>query len=126
MVGDTRGDEEPPGGEGLAVLEVDGEAGVDSADDAIDERNAVAGDLGATGGEELAGRHTVARQVALHVGGRGVAGGAGVDDGDPTSGSPEDESGGQACGATADDHHVVGLGFHVHHLGGDSAPIWCR
>ena len=68
---------------------------------------AVAGDLGAAGGEQLGGREAVGAEEALHVGGRGVARLAGVDDGDAAAGAGQHQGGGQAGGASADDHDVV-------------------
>ena len=48
------------------------------------------------------------------MGGGRVARLPGVDDGDPASGPGEDERGGQAGGAAADDHYVVFV--HVHEV----------
>ena len=43
----------------------------------------------------------------MHVGGRGVAWRAGVDHEDVAAGAGEDQGGGQAGGASADDRDVV-------------------
>ena len=48
-------------------------------DGAVDDVAAVAADLVAAGGQQLGGWHAVAGEVAVHVGGRGVARRAGVD-----------------------------------------------
>ena len=86
---------------------------VDLDDPVVDELDAVAADLGPPGGEQLGGRHPVARQEALHVRGGRVARRAGVDDGDPAPRPAEHERRAQPGGAAADHHHVVGLGFHA-------------
>ena len=77
-----------------------------SSDAVVDDLDAVAGDLGPAGGEQLGWRHPVAGQEPLHVGGRGVAWRAGVDHGDPASRPSEHQGGAQAGGSAADDHHV--------------------
>ena len=68
---------------------------------------AVAAHLVAAGGQQLGGRHPVAGQEALHVGGGGVAGLAGVHHQDPAAGPGQDQGRGQAGGAATDHHHVV-------------------
>ena len=76
-------------------------------DDAVDDVAAVAADLVAARGQQLGGWHAVAGEVAVHVGGRGVAWRARVDHEDVAAGAGEDQGGGQACGASADDRDVV-------------------
>ena len=79
----------------------------DAGDGAGHQVAAVAGDLGAAGGQQLGGRQAVASQEAVHVGGRGVARLPGIDHGDLPPGPGQDQGGGQAGGAAADDHDVV-------------------
>ena len=73
----------------------------------LDQVAAVVRDLRAPGSHQLARRHAVARQEALHVGGRRVARLAAVDDGDPAPGPGQDQGRGQSGGAAADHDDVV-------------------
>ena len=76
-------------------------------DGAADDVAAVAVHLVAAGGQQLGGWDTVAGEVAVQVGGRGVARRTGVHHEDPAAGPGEDQRCGQARSAAADDHHVV-------------------
>jgi hypothetical protein len=67
----------------------------------------VAGDLVSAGGQQRGRWEPVGTEEALHVGRWGVARLAGVDHGDPAAGAGQDQGGGQAGGAPADDHYVV-------------------
>ena len=71
-----------------------GAVGHQVGDDAVDDVAAVAADLVASRGQQLGGWHAVAGEVAVHVGGRGVAWRARVDHEDGAAGPCEDESGG--------------------------------
>ena len=73
LVADPGGNDDAAGRQHFAVAAVDGEAGVDASDDVIDDLDAVAGDLVSTGREQLGRWHPVVGQVAVHVGGRGIA-----------------------------------------------------
>ncbi len=74
---------------------------------AVDDLDAVGGDLVPTGGQQLRGRHPVAGQEAVHVRRGRVAGSAGVDDGDPAPGTAQHQCCAQACSSATDDHYVV-------------------
>ncbi len=76
-------------------------------DGAVDDVAAVAVHLAAAGGQQLAGWDAVAGEVAVHVGGGGVARRTGVHHQDLAAGAGEDQGCGQARGASADDHYVV-------------------
>ena len=73
----------------------------------LDQVPAVAGHLVAAGRQQLRGRHAVAGQESLHVGGGCVAGLARVDHHDRAAGAGQDQGGGQAGGAAADHCYVV-------------------
>jgi hypothetical protein len=97
----------------LAGAAVDGDAGVDAHDGVVDDLDAVAADLAATGGEQRGRWHPVAGEVAVHVAGGGVARRPGVDHCDSAPGTSEDEGGGQAGGSATNDHDVIGLRVHA-------------
>ncbi len=76
-------------------------------DVALDDFAAVTPHLAAAGGQQLVRRKAVARKVAVHVGGRGVARRTGVHHENVAAGAGKDQGCGQACGASADDQYVV-------------------
>ena len=76
-------------------------------DGALDDLASVARHLAAPGSQQLGGWEAVARQVAVHVGGGGVARRTGVHHQNLAAGARQDQGCGQARGACADDHHVV-------------------
>ena len=85
----------------------------------VEDLAAVAADLLATDGGQLRRRQALVAEVAVHVGGRGVARLAGVDDDHRPALAPELERGGQAGGRSADDGDVAvafdGVGGVVAH-----------
>jgi hypothetical protein len=87
FIAHSSGHDDPAGREHVAAPAVDDEPWVD-ADDVIDELDAVAAGLAATGSEQLARRHPVAGQEAVHLAGRSVAWRAGVDHRDRSPGRP--------------------------------------
>ena len=89
---------------------------------ALEDLDSVAGDLGSTGRQQLGGRHPVAGQKAVHVRGGRVAGSAGVDDGDPASGTAQHQCCAEACSSAADDHDVVVRCVHGDHLRHERPP----
>ena len=104
-------DQQPPRRDPLTVGEEDPEpaaaVGHEVGDGAGDDLAAVPRDLVPAGGEQLGGWQAVAGEVAVHVGGRGVARLARVDHEDLAAGAGEDQGCGQAGGASADDGYVV-------------------
>jgi len=80
--------------------ENDGETGVEPNDLIFDQRHAIRADLGAPGGEQIRRRHAVARQEAVHVHRRRIAGLPGVDHGNPSSGSTHAAAGHGSAAAT--------------------------
>ena len=85
---------------------------IDPLDAIANDFDAVACNLRSSLGQKLCRRHAFAGKETLHVRGWSVPGFVCVDDGDPTSGSPEHEGGAQSCWAAANDHYVVLLLFH--------------
>jgi hypothetical protein len=83
-------------------------------DDAVDDFPAVSADLVTACGQQLGGWHAVAGEVAVHVGGGCVAWLTGIDHQDPAASPGQDQGGGQASGASANDYYVVSL--HVSRL----------
>src|SRR4029079_446719 len=75
LVADPGRDEDAARPHRLASGPDDGEAGVDACDGVADDLDAVAGDLGPPGCEQLRRRHAIAGEVTLHVSGRGGGGG---------------------------------------------------
>jgi hypothetical protein len=110
---DRSGREENPSRcHGAASGEAEREASRNLDHPVVDDLDAVPQDLCAGRCEELGGRHAIARQKALHVGGGCVAGLSSVDDGDSTSRPAEHQSCAQAGSSAADDHNVIDLFFH--------------
>jgi hypothetical protein len=68
--------------------ENDGDTGVEPNDLIFDQRHAIRADLAAPGGEQIRRRHAVARQEAVRVHRRRIAGLPGIDHGNPSWGSP--------------------------------------
>ncbi len=110
-------DQDAPGAQGLAGVEPHLEPAARAAvrgtvlehggHRPVDEPTAVVGHLGAAGGEELGGRQAVGAEEALHVRRRRVAWRPRVDDDHVTASPGQDQRGGEAGGAAADDHDVV-------------------
>ena len=112
LVAQAGGDQEAPCRDPLPVGEEDPEAGSavghQVGDGAVRRsRRRSSSTSSPADGQQLGGRETVAGEVAVHVGGRGVARRAGVDHEDAAPGAGEDQGGGQAGGASADDRYVV-------------------
>ena len=111
LVDQTGGGEHPAGDHGVATDELDAEAAVVGAghvDDAAGEDlAAVAADLLATDRGQLRRRQSLVTEVAVHVGGGGVARLAGVDDDHRAALAPELERGGESGGRPADDGDVA-------------------
>lgn len=80
--------------------ENDGDTGVEPNVLIFDHRHAIRADLGAPGGEQIRRRHAVARQEAVHVHRRRIAGLPGVDHGNPSSGSTHAAAGHGSAAAT--------------------------
>ena len=78
-----------------------------SATRPIEDLAAVAADLLATDGGQLRWRKALAAEVAVHVGGGGVARLAGVDDDHRPALASQLEGGGQSGGRPADDGDVA-------------------
>ena len=114
----------------VAAGELDAEAAVVGAGDvdraAGDDLAAVAADLLATDRGQLRRREPLVTEVAVHVGGGGVAGLAGVDDDDRAALAAELEGGGEAGGRPADDGDVAvaldGAGCVFTHGSDDTVP----
>ena len=115
VVGDAGRHEDAAGRHRVTARKMHDEPGLDLHHCVVDDLDAVSGDLFAAGGEELRGRHPVAGEEPLHVGGGSVAGCTGVDDGDRAPRPSEDERGAQAGCTTTDDHDVVVVLLHGGH-----------
>ena len=98
----------------LPAGEPERERAIDLHDLVLDEVDVVAAELAPPAGEELGGRHPVAREEAVHVRGRRVARRPGVDHDDTPPGAAEHKRCAQTGGTAADHRHVVALGLHVH------------
>ena len=111
LVDQTGGGEHPAGDHGVAAGELDAEAAVVGAGDvdgaAGEDLAAVAADLLATDRGQLRRRKALVAEVAVHVGGGGVARLAGVDDDHRPALAPELEGGGESGGRAADDGDVA-------------------
>jgi hypothetical protein len=100
LIAGTGCDEDAPGTESPVPGENDGDTGVEPNDLIFDQRHAIRADLGAPGGEQIRRRHAVARQEAVHVHRRRIAGLPGVDHGNPSSGSTHAATGHGSAAAT--------------------------
>ena len=107
LVADAGGDEETPGRERPSLGQTNREPVPQRLDLTVDDLHAVAGDLGASDGQQFGRWHPVAGQEAVHVRGGCVAGRAGVDHGDPAAGPAQDQCGAQAGCSATDDHDVI-------------------
>ncbi len=107
LVAQTGGHQDSAGGQRRAAGEPDPEAGVDAEHLVVDQRPAVRRHLGPAGCDQVARRHAVAGQEALHVGGGRVARRSGVHHGDAAPGPGQDQCRTQAGCAATDHHHVV-------------------
>jgi hypothetical protein len=107
LVQDTRRDQDPPRVQHAPTGEADDEPGVDRDHPIVDQHHAVAGRLGASGGQERGRRHPVAGQEPLHVARSSVSRRTGIDDRDPTPCPTEHESRTRAGRTPAHHHHVV-------------------
>jgi hypothetical protein len=113
LVAQAGGDQQTSGRDPLPAVEENPEPGPaighQVGDRAGDDLAAVTGDLVPAGGKELSWGQAVAGQIAVHMGGGGVAWLAGIDHEDLPAGSGQDQGCGQAGGASADDHYVVSV-----------------
>ena len=78
------------------------EAGLDADHGVVDQAAAIAEDLSPARRQELAWWHAVPGQEPVHVGGRRVAGHAGIDQGHPAPGPQQDQGRTQAGRAATD------------------------
>jgi hypothetical protein len=130
LVGQAGRGEHPPGDDGVAADELDPEAPVLRAGHAahapVEDLAAVAADLLTAGGGQLGRRGPLATEVAVHVGGGGVAWLAGVDDDHRPALAAQLEGGREPGGRSADDGDVAvpldGAGGVVTHGGDDKTP----
>ena len=111
LVHQTGGGKHPTSDDGVAADELDAEAVVVGAGHPVDAAGedlaAVAADLLTTDGGQLRRRKPFVTEVAVHVGGGGVARLAGVDDDHRPALAPELERGGESGGRSADDGDVA-------------------
>lgn len=107
LIAHTGGEQDSPGRHDRAATQMERESGIDLEHPIIEHFDAVAGDLGSAGGEEVGRRHPISREKPLHVGGGCIAGRARVDNGDPPPRSSQHECCAQSGRASTDHHHVV-------------------
>jgi hypothetical protein len=109
LVAQTGRDQQPPRRDPCPALEQGPEPaaiGHQFGDGALDDVAAVSRHLAAADGQQFRGWEAVTGEVAVHVGGRGVAWLAGVDHEDLAAGPGEYQGRGQARGTSSDDHDV--------------------
>lgn len=81
-----------------------------------DQFDAVTGRLCPPGGQEVRGRHPVARQETLHMRRWRIARLAGVDHGDPAPGPAQYQRGAQTSRSATDHNYVISRRFRSGHL----------
>ena len=104
------GNQEASRSELLPVGEVDqvaADIGMKVGGRSMDDLAPVALHLQPADGQQFARRNTVAGEVAMQVGGRGIAGRTSVHHDHVAPGASENQGGGQAGGTSADDGYVV-------------------
>jgi hypothetical protein len=112
LVDGARREQNPAGREAASARECERETPLDADDAVLDELDPVAAHLRPPRREQIGRRHAVATEEAVHVRGRCVARGAGVDDGDASARPAEHERRAEAGRTAADHHDVVGRCLH--------------